>query len=200
MSPPRVKVAARAEDCDRRCRRSPAVPKTACRHRRETPSSSRATSRPRSSRAGAAVVPGPSSTPSTARSLAIANLVIVVGTDITLLIRSDLAVGTRISIGEGAGGPARLHMRPRRLPSARRVRLSTSPCRGAVGRGSPRTCRRGNARSASLPLDLGQSEDHLRVVLVRSAHGSHAVDHSRLDLDEAAVTVALHRPPGRPFG
>ena len=31
-------------------------------------------------------------------------------------------------------------------------------------------------------------------------HGPHAVDHRRLDLDEALAPIALHRPPCRALG
>ena len=95
------------------------------RHRRETQSSEQSDLSTASwSSSWRGVVPGPSSTLSTAPNLAIASLVIVAGTDIALLIRSHLVVGTIISIREGAGGPARLRRRPQRLPSSRRVRPS----------------------------------------------------------------------------
>ena len=54
------------------------------------------------------------------------------------------------------------------------------------------------AENLPLPrLDLDQPQDHVGVVLARLAHGPHAVDDGRLDLDEAFALVALHGPPSR---
>src|SRR5580693_7206268 len=44
-------------------------------------------------------------------------------------------------------------------------------------------------------LDLDQPQDDFAVAVVGPAHGPHAVDHRRLDLDEALVPIALHGPP-----
>src|SRR5271165_3804416 len=46
-------------------------------------------------------------------------------------------------------------------------------------------------------LDLDQPQDHVGVILARSAHGPHAVDDGSLDLDETFAPVALHGPPSR---
>jgi hypothetical protein len=61
--------------------------------------------------------------PCTAPNLVIDGLVIITGAGIALLHRSRLVVGTLTSIREGACVPARLHTRPRRLPSSRRLSL-----------------------------------------------------------------------------
>jgi hypothetical protein len=53
-------------------------------------------------------------------------------------------------------------------------------------------------KSLTLPrLDLDQPQDHVGVVLAGPAHGPHAVDDGRLDLDEAFAALALHGPPSR---
>ncbi len=49
-------------------------------------------------------------------------------------------------------------------------------------------------------LDLDQPQDHVGVILARSAHGPHAVDNGSLDLDEAFASVALHGHRAEPFG
>jgi hypothetical protein len=44
-------------------------------------------------------------------------------------------------------------------------------------------------------LQFDEPQDDLAVALAGPAHGPHAVDHGRLDLDEALAPIALHGPP-----
>ena len=49
-------------------------------------------------------------------------------------------------------------------------------------------------------LQFNEPQDDLAIALAGPAHGPHAVDHSRLDLDEALAPIALHGPPCRALG
>jgi hypothetical protein len=49
-------------------------------------------------------------------------------------------------------------------------------------------------------LQLDEPQDDFAVALARPAHGPHAVDHRRLDLNEALTPIALHGPPCRALG
>ena len=44
-------------------------------------------------------------------------------------------------------------------------------------------------------LQFDEPQDDLAVALAGPAYGPHAVDHGRLDLDEALAPIALHGPP-----
>ena len=80
--------------------------------------------------------------------------------------------------------------------ASRRLRETMAPC--PMGRRWREDGRA--AQILTLPrLDLDQPQDHVGVILARPAHGPHAVDDGRLDLDEAFALVALHGPPSRAF-
>jgi hypothetical protein len=51
----------------------------------------------------------------------------------------------------------------------------------------------------SMPMVLSQfdePQDDFALALPGPAHRPHAIDHRRLDLDEALAPIALHRPNG----
>jgi hypothetical protein len=57
-------------------------------------------------------------------------------------------------------------------------------------------------RTTPLRQTLGADvlQDNFAVALTGPSHGPHAVDHRRLDLDEALAPIALHRPLCRALG
>src|SRR5271157_1289797 len=54
--------------------------------------------------------------------------------------------------------------------------------------------------SAALRLQFDEPPDDVAVALARLAHGPHANNDGRLDLDEALAPFTLHGPPGRALG
>ena len=95
------------------------------------------------------------------------------------------------------------HVRPTRTQSG-----SSRAYRGASTR-TPSAAPRRSERASSLAATScpppsnwrrGEPQDDVPVALAGPRHGPHAIDHHRLDFDEALALPALHGPPSRALG
>jgi hypothetical protein len=88
------------------------------------------------------------------------------------------------------------HVRPTRTQSgsSRAHRGASSPAPSAAPRRSERASLWRQPHAHLRPLQVDEPQDDFAVALAGSAHGPHAVDHRRLDLDEALAPIALSEP------